>query len=130
MTDAVELSRSNGGMVFPLDLEPYGSRLLVFSDRERMSKTTPLAVPRLPKPFDLSEGWNVTFEEAGKNFQLDRLRSWTELKDLQFFSGQATYSKSVVIPPEFLAEGIQVDLNFGEPASVHQERSSFPGLGG
>src|SRR5262249_45443805 len=121
------MNTSSAGTVVSLDLEPYGSRFLLFTDRERMPKPalpSPNQIPQdLPQPFDLSRGWSVTFEE-GKTFQMDRLRSWTELEGLQFFSGLATYRKEIVIPSEFVAEGVRVDLNFGEPVPVPPKKTT------
>jgi alpha-L-rhamnosidase len=125
VTAAAALSQSSFGTVVPLELAPYGSRLLVFEYRgESGSETIPPATSRLPEPLDLSQEWDLMFEETAKTFHLNRLLSWTELKDLQFFSGRATYCKVVAIPPEFVAEGIRVDLNFGEPVPVPPRKAA------
>ena len=104
---------SEGGSVLKLDIEPYGSRLVVFSEREAPKSPAPVAVD-LPEPLDISRGWQVTFEGAGKEMSMDSLRSWTTLKDLQFFSGRATYEKKFDAPAGFLKAGVRAELNFGE----------------
>jgi hypothetical protein len=124
VADAETLSPSSGGTVVSLDLEPYGSRFLVFTDRERVPKAVSPPPKRLPQPFDLSQGWNITFEGKSKTLQMDRLRSWTELEDFQFFSGLATYRKEIVIPSEFVAENVRVDLNFGEPLPISSRKTT------
>ncbi|MGO8789929.1 MAG: glycosyl hydrolase [Terriglobia bacterium] len=99
--------------VLKLDIEPYGSRLVVFSDRKPPKAPAMLDV-KLPEPIDLSKGWQVTFEGAGKEISMDSLRSWTTLKDLQFFSGRATYQKKFDAAAGFLKAGVRAELNFGE----------------
>jgi hypothetical protein len=109
------------GNVIPLDLEPYGSRLLVFSDREAPKGTAPIGGgPEL----DISRDWNVTFGATGKKMIMDFLRPWTEVEDLQYFSGSATYERKVSIPDGFLRTGMQTDLNLGEPTPVPVQREA------
>ena len=116
VTTAHVLYGWSDGSVITLGLEPYGSRLLVFSGRE--APKAPALVPaRLPEPLDISTGWQVTFEGTGKEISMDTLRSWTELEGLQFFSGRATYQRKFVAPAGFLQDGVRAELNLGEPNS-------------
>ncbi len=111
VTEALSGSESNA--VLKLDIEPYGSRLLVFSAREAPKAPAPVEAHR-PEPLDISRGWQVTFEGTGKEISMDTLRSWTELDGLQYFSGRATYQKKFVAPAGFLQEGVRAELNLGE----------------
>jgi hypothetical protein len=113
VTPAAILSASGGGSVMKLDLEPYGSRLVVFGDRTVPTVMAANQAP-LPPPLDLSRGWNVTFEGSGKRISMDALRPWTDLAGMQYFSGRATYQKRLNVPAGFLQPGVQVDLNLGE----------------
>jgi hypothetical protein len=116
------LRRAAGGTVIELEMEPYGSRLLVFSDREERSGA--VASPQLPSPapLDLSHGWEVTFEGLGKKMLLENLRSWTDDPETRFFSGHATYRKTISVPTEFLSHDTSVLLDFGEPVAVPSRR--------
>jgi hypothetical protein len=122
VTPAATLTGSEGGSVLKLDLEPYGSRLVVFTSREAPKSPAPLE-SGLPEPLDISHGWQVTFEGSGKEISMDTLRSWTELEGMQYFSGRATYQKKLDAPAGFLQEGVRAELNFGEgtplPAQEH-----------
>lgn len=100
-----------------LDIEPYGSRLLVFSGREARNAPAVVAA-HPPEPVDISRGWQVTFEGAGKQFSMDALRSWTELDGMAYFSGRATYRKKFVAAGDFLQDGVRVELNLGEGAPI------------
>jgi hypothetical protein len=118
VTTAAVLPSSGRGIVVQLDLEPYGSRLLVFGDRAAPDESVPAETVHLPEVLDISRGWEVTFEGTGRKIFMDTLRSWTELEGLQFFSGRATYQKKLVVPNDFLQAEIQVNLNLGEPVPI------------
>jgi len=113
-------SRGDGTLI-PLDLPPYGSRLLFFTDREEAEEAVPPALAR-SEFLDLSTNWRVTFEGTGKTVALDFLRSWTEIAGLRNFSGRAAYERKFNITSGFLRKGMQVDLNFGEPAPIPAQK--------
>jgi len=93
-----------------IDLEPYGSRLLVFSKR---SLTTPETSPLTEtSPIDLSSNWRVSIGSSQAT-QWDKLRSWTDDEATRFFSGVATYEKDVTIPAALLQQSSSLRLDFG-----------------
>jgi len=113
VTPAELMMGSGGGSVLKLDMEPYGSRLVVFSNREA-PKAPALVMAGLPEPVDISRGWQVSFEGSGKQIPMDALRSWTEVEGMQYFSGRATYQKKFNVPAGVLKSTVQAELNFGE----------------
>ena len=81
-----------------LDLEPYESRVVVFSDlpvghMEAQPKGETQAIG------DLTRGWQVRFPVLGKDAEtlaaFDAPESWTENAKTRFYSGEAVYSKTV-----------------------------------
>jgi hypothetical protein len=99
-----------------LDLEPYESRVLLFS-KERAAKQPAV---RLAAPIDISSGWTVTFPGAS-TMAMQRLHSWTDEPSHRYFSGAAVYEKTVTlnsIGPDWF-------LNFGEgtPIATAERRS-------
>ncbi len=107
--------------VVGLDLEPYGSRVLVFSKRT-LPKTSPqTGQPAVPAPIDLNTGWRVTFGDNAKPLVMDQLRSWTENEATKYFSGRATYEKEVNLPAGFLQTGITVKLDFGDAKPIPEQ---------
>ena len=116
VTPAPVIGRSRNGVAVSLELEPYGSRLLVFGDRP--SRMTPAPARELPPPLDLAGGWDVIFEETGKHVRMDRLRSWSEYPDTRFYSGRAAYKRSFSCPAAFLTKDIRATLDLGEAAPV------------
>ena len=113
-------SSSKNGTTISLDLEPYGSRVLVFSKRTLPPTAikTPAAVVA---PIDLSGGWRVSFGDNTKSFVMDQLRSWTEAETTKYFSGTATYEKEINLTSSFLQPGLSVHLDFGEGTPVAEQ---------
>ena len=116
-----------------LDLQPYESRLIFFSDAAME------APPRLEQReivrADLSRQWKVTFGQTGLSIQMDRLASWSGDARTRFFSGLATYEKSFDLPAADLQGGNRLLLDFGpgtreplpSPPGAHNMRAYLQG---
>lgn len=111
------LARDSEGTTIALDLPAYGSMLLVFSKRQQ-SHNAVSNLSDIPPPIDLSTEWKVTFGRTGRSILMDRLRSWTDDEETRFFSGEATYEKTVTIPADFIQPRLEVCLDFGEGTRV------------
>jgi hypothetical protein len=109
-----------------LDLEAYGSRVLVFTRRSLPEKSMHAAAPG--SPLDLSSGWSVAFEGRNKPFVMERLRSWTDDEETRYFSGIATYEKEVTAPGSLMTAGFQIQLDFGEAQPIQPQGSNRPGM--
>ncbi|MBZ5627032.1 MAG: glycoside hydrolase, partial [Acidobacteriia bacterium] len=115
-----------GGKRLDLILAPYESRIVVFS-KERGDGPLLTAAPR-PAPLDLSAGWKVTFAGSSQAVTMDAGHSWTEDDTRKYFSGQATYEKTVTYHAADIARQT-IYLTFGEGAPVTtQERRSGSGM--
>lgn len=108
----------DGRTAVMLHFEPYESAVLMFSSSPSASSPNPARQSSVPAPIDLSRGWKVAFTGTGKSIQMDRLRSWTELDGLRFFSGQGVYEKTVSTPEFMLKPGVKVYLNFGKSVPI------------
>jgi hypothetical protein len=110
-----------GSARIDLDLAPYESRVIVFSQ-------TRFPAPAASAPAntiaDWSGGWRLTFPGAAP-VSLDALRSWTDIEGRANYSGQATYEKSVTVDASVLASHRELYLDFGEgtPVTVEERRS-------
>ena len=125
VTPARTTPGSSHGQRVALDLEPYGSRLLFFARRRQgpvrergRAFEQPARARTAPPSVDLSTGWRVSLGTAGAPALWDRLRSWTEDEETRYFSGVATYERSVTVPARFLDGGVAVSLDFGEGQPV------------
>jgi hypothetical protein len=66
---------------------------------------------------DVSEGWRVRFGGEGPATPY-RLRSWTDDPETRFFSGRATYERTIDVPPGMLRTGRRWWLDLGEGRAV------------
>jgi len=114
VTPARVVAQDNATTTVALDLEPYGSRLLVFSKRPAPRPAQPDAAPPTLDPIALGGAWKVSFEQTGRSITMDRLRSWTDDPETRFYSGVAAYEKTVTVPAELLRRGDTLFLDFGE----------------
>jgi hypothetical protein len=109
-----------------LDLEPYESRVLVFSER---APGRPREIhPRLRDVVNLSSGWKVTFPGATQPIEMATLRSWIDDEKTKFFSGQAVYEKVAQIPESLSKPGVDLWLDFGAGMPIEPTVSRAPGM--
>ena len=116
-------TRSADGLTVTLDLEPYGSRVLVFPRHAPpggvvRARATPASQPTVT---DISADWRVTFAASSPPVAMDRLRSWTDDQATRFFSGVATYDRAFVATEEMLGRGRRVTLDLGEGRAIPPE---------
>lgn len=115
---AAKIETASGpGTTIALELEPYGSRVLVFSKRALPAPDADISIVGLA--IDLNTGWRVSFGE--KTVTMDQLRSWTDDEATRYFSGTATYEKDVTVPEVFLKPGLTARLDFGEGKPVAEQ---------
>ena len=94
-----------------LNLEPYGSRLVFFSDGALPAAAEPPR--RETATVDLSRDWTVSFGEHGPVLAMERLVSWTEDPRTAFYSGDAVYRKTFNLPDASAAKPLSYILDFG-----------------
>ena len=98
-----------------LDLAPYESKLIFFSDAAEPGAPEPKQREKVLE--DLSQPWRVSFDETGISENMDRLASWTDDAKTKYFSGVATYQKSFVLAAD-LAPQARILLDFGKATPV------------
>lgn len=99
-----------------LSLAPYESRLVFFS---QMGLTPPKpSFKTTEKRTDISHDWQITFAESPTPTNVVNLTSWTAAPDLFYFSGQATYHKTIEVSAEDFRPGSSIELDFGEGKAV------------
>lgn len=115
---AVSLTVRNGAV--ELELAPYGSGVVVFSDKLASGGGVSRSAGRQDL-VDLSHGWHVTFGEKGPRIVMERLRSWTEDEETRYFSGVATYEREFVLPGDAMGKGRVAKLHFGEGTPLREQ---------
>jgi hypothetical protein len=117
---------AEGRMAVPMDLEPYGSRILVFS--KGAAAAAPAVRPAATESIDISTGWNVTFGTAGSPVTMQQLKSWIDDEATRYFSGVAVYRKDVAVPDRMLAKDMAVELDLGAGEAVPEVPSRSTGM--
>jgi hypothetical protein len=120
-TAATSTPGARGTTTVALDLEPYASRVVVFSRDAKPRPTTTRPSPARFEPIDVSTGWSVSFGAGAAPVVFDQLRSWTDDERTRYYSGSATYTRTVTVPAAAIAGG-RVWLDFGEGRATAPER--------
>ena len=95
-----------------LDFDPYQSHIVTFSKQRSPSlraaqKLEPVST------VDISSDWWISFEKYSPT-EMKTLRSWTDDDQTRFFSGTATYAKTVDVSGSLLKSGTSILLDFGD----------------
>ena len=114
MTGEVSPVAASGAEGINFQLEPYGSRVVVFSKRTLMASAS--SNVQAPASLDLSSDWRVSINQQAPATWAS-LRSWADDESTRYYSGVATYEKSVEVPAQFRQAGL-VLLDFGEGKSL------------
>jgi hypothetical protein len=102
-----------------LSLAPYESRVIVFSDTPiGKPSTAPSGQPQASKTYqllaDLSHDWHITFAKTAIARTEPNLTSWTDDPHTRFYSGVATYSKTLHLTAAQLSGAHTLTLDFGQ----------------
>ena len=101
-----------------IDLAPYQSRVLVFSGPPQ-----PAAPSAQLATSDLASGWTLTID--GRDQPVTTLSSWTGDPGLRFFSGTATYRRTLNLPVQ---PGGCAAIDFGATSPVPVSPGRRPGM--
>ncbi len=125
-------TQTNTSTTVNLELEPYGSRVLVFTNRSLPAAArTGSAV--VPEPVNITTGWQVTFGTGGSGGvrkQMETLHSWESDDETRYFSGVATYENTFVVPDALLRDGVEVRLDFGDARPETPDAAGARGANG
>jgi hypothetical protein len=107
------------GVTIDLELAPYESRLFVFAlGNTAEPPRRPAPRPAAPQSVDISSGWDVSFGPGAPVSRWDGLRSWTDDEATRYFSGVATYERTVDLSPSMLRRGSVLELDLGEAKAL------------
>jgi hypothetical protein len=126
--EAVKSSAAGATTKLALTLAPYESRIFVFSGAAQ----TDFPAPRKPLPerhtIDLSHDWTVVFQKPQRTIHMKDLHSWTDEPGLRFYSGLATYEKTLQLAPDAWRPGSAATINFGEGNAMTPVNTKKPGM--
>ena len=117
LIEPAEYTIAGGRTTVPLHLAERESVFVVFRHAAAAPSRT-LAHPASTAVATLSGPWNVSFPPnlgAPARIQLAKLESWTANSDdgVKYFSGTATYTRTVQAPQTWFRPGAKVLLDFG-----------------
>nr|WP_319511146.1 glycosyl hydrolase [uncultured Draconibacterium sp.] len=132
MIKKTSYSIENGSTTVPLQLAPNDAVFVVFRNA---TKANSYVVPEISqtKLADITGPWKVSFEsKVGEPFDatFETLSPWNENanKNIKYFSGTGTYTKTITIPAEWLAKG-NICLDLGEVENLAEVRVNGKEIG-
>lgn len=125
-----DISKAGMANAVALHLQPYESRIIVFSGSANLSSAAKSTRRSIPRPvhdeFDLETNWTVTFPELGRTLHMDVLHSWTDDEELRFHSGRATYERDFDVASQLLNSKSRLFLDFGLGTLVEKPQTGRP----
>ncbi len=132
-SEPVSYKIADGRTTVPLHLEPWGAVFVVFR------KSTSVASRTLPQPAEtqlatVDGPWKVTFQPdrgAPASITLDTLSSWSANQDagVKYFSGTATYTKTLQAPAGWFNKGAHLWIDLGAVKNLAEVAVNGKSLG-
>jgi hypothetical protein len=115
-------SIADGRTTVPLRLDPNGSVFVVFRKASAAPSRT-LPVPAEACLASITGAWDVAFQAdrgAPAKISLDTLSSWSDSSDpgVKYFSGTATYTKTIQAPADWFKAGAKLWLDLGDVKNI------------
>ena len=128
---------ANGQTTVPIHLDPYGTTFVVFRE------PATAASRQVPAPKEtgvtglsdeLNRDWTVNFESnrgAPGSEHFDGLTSWSVNSNygIKYFSGTATYSKTIEVPASDIEPGARLLIGLGDVKDIADVRVNGKDLG-
>jgi (4-O-methyl)-D-glucuronate---lignin esterase len=131
--EATSYKIANGLTTVPLRLEPWGAVFVVFRRPASDASRTLPAVTETPLATD-SGPWNVAFQPgrgAPPSITLDVLSSWSDNpgSGVKYFSGTATYTKSINAPASWFSRDGRLWIDLGDVKNLAEVSVNGKSLG-
>jgi len=132
-TETASYTIANGITKVNLSLEPNDAVFVVFkSPVTKKSVALPAIAEKELATIDGS--WNVSFQPnrgAPATAVFDKLSSWTENGDagIKYFSGTATYSKTINAPASWFTKAAQIWIDLGDVKNIAEVKVNGKSLG-
>ena len=121
MIEPASYNIHDGVTTVPLRLEARDAVFVVFRDPVK-TLSRELALPLRTKVMDVTGGWHVEFQPgrgAPQSDEFSALTDWSNNPNtgIKYFSGVATYTKTIDLPASALGSGARIELDLGK---VHE----------
>ncbi len=116
--EKVSYSSANGITTVPLSLQPNDAVFVVFRNKTKQDAYSAPVVTETQLE-EITGPWDVSFvSKVGEPFtaSFETLSAWNENEDknIKYFSGAGTYTKTIQVPAEWISEGGSICLDLGE----------------
>jgi hypothetical protein len=103
-----------------IDLQPYESRLILFTDSavQHEKRQPPRRAPS--KTISLTTDWKATFGETNQPVTVPRLHSWSEDPAFKYYSGTVSYIRTFDLSAADLSSGMTGELDFGQGIALEE----------
>ncbi|MFS8081978.1 MAG: glycosyl hydrolase [Ginsengibacter sp.] len=117
-TEPLSYQIADGVTKVKLHMEPNDALFIVFKDKA-VKKSVELPAVKVKELAAIDGSWNVSFQKdrgAPASATFDQLTSYTENSDagIKYFSGTATYTKTVTVKKSWLNKDDELWLNLGD----------------
>jgi hypothetical protein len=132
-SEPVSYNIAQGRTTVPLKLEPWGTVFVVFrKSTSEMSRTLPKVAET--KIASVDGPWKVSFEPdrgAPASITMDTLGSWSDNSDpgVKYFSGMATYTKTLQAPADWFKKGAKLWIDLGDVKNLAEVTVNGKSLG-
>lgn len=112
----------NGHTTVPLKLAPYDTVFVVFRHpTSNSSRSLPTSVEA--PVATITGSWRISFQPgrgAPAQTTLDNLQSWSDNQEagIKYFSGRATYTKTIEVPASWFKPGAELWLDLGDVKNI------------
>ncbi len=139
-TEKVSYQIKDGRTIVPLKFESWEAYFIVFSKGIPAEKEN-TTINAYTKPaitekqvLSITSSWKVNFQDgrgAPQNATFEKLNSWTENADagIKYFSGTATYSKTINASADWMMKGTQLWIDLGDVKNIAEVKVNGKSLG-
>jgi hypothetical protein len=132
-TEPLSYTIANGVTTVKLHMEPYDAFFIVFKDKATKTSVE-LPEVKVNELATISGSWNVSFQKdrgAPASATFDKLVSYTENSEagIKYFSGTATYTKTINADAAWFNKGNELWLNLGDVKNLAEVTVNGKSLG-
>ena len=132
-TERVPFEIREGRTIIPLKFESWEAYFITFKSKASSNKYAkrPATETQLTT---IAGEWSINFQTgrgAPSEINVSELKSWSENEDagVKYFSGTATYTKSLDAPANWFAKGVEIWLDLGDVKNIAEVKVNGKPLG-
>jgi hypothetical protein len=120
--EKVSYQITDGRTIIPLKFESWEAYFIIFKGKTTVSSfTIPATIEK--QLATINGEWDIHFQQnrgAPSEIKVSELKSWSENEDagVKYFSGTATYTKSINAPANWITKGSEIWLDLGDVKNI------------